>query len=466
MLETGELKRLIEEDAVVGVTSNPTIFEKALSTGEWYDEQLRAELERSDDTKEVFFALAIEDIKRACDVLRPVWDRTGGVDGFVSLEVDPDLAYERDATFEQAKRLTELVSIAKNLFVKIPATQPGLGAIEDSIAAGRSINVTLIFSLERYAAVAEAFVRGLERLVEAGGDPTNVASVASFFVSRVDTEADRRLAEIGREDLQGRLAVDNAKLAYEHYLEVFSGPRWDALAAAGARPQRCLWASTSTKNPAYRDVLYVEELIGPNTVNTMPFETIAAFQDHGVSRETLTEGVDEAHALLRDLESAGIDYDDVTATLESEGVQKFSDSFATLLAGIDAKRASSRRLTLRARVVRRQPATCCVTYVIHIYCLTSTTVADTERAAAGGSLTGAGRYAPVSSASASRRCCSSSPQVRRTATSSSRHCRSSSATSAWTSATSTGPSARSRTRGSSSRSGRKTFPARRSARTP
>lgn len=217
MLETGELKRLIEEDAVVGVTSNPTIFEKALSTGEWYDEQLREELERSDDTKEVFFALAIEDIKRACDLLRPIWDRTSGVDGFVSLEVDPDLAYERDATFEQAKRLTELVD-RENLFVKIPATQPGLGAIEDSIAAGRSINVTLIFSLERYAAVAEAFVRGLELLVEAGGDPTNVASVASFFVSRVDTEADRRLAEIGREDLQGRLAVDNAKLAYEHYL--------------------------------------------------------------------------------------------------------------------------------------------------------------------------------------------------------------------------------------------------------
>ena len=238
MLETGELKRLIEEDAVVGVTSNPTIFEKALSTGEWYDEQLRAELERSDDTKEVFFALAIEDIKRACDLLLPVWERTDGVDGFVSIEVDPDLAYERQDTFEQAKLLHELVA-RKNVYVKIPATQPGIGAIEDSIAAGRSINVTLIFSLERYAAVAEAFVRGLERLVEAGGDPTNVASVASFFVSRVDTEADRRLAEIGREDLQGRLAVDNAKLAYEHYLEVFSGPRWDALASRG-RPAAAL----------------------------------------------------------------------------------------------------------------------------------------------------------------------------------------------------------------------------------
>ena len=339
MLETGELKRLIHEDAVVGVTSNPTIFEKALSTGEWYDEQLRAELEHSDDTKRVFFALAIEDIKRACDVLRPVWERTLGVDGFVSIEVDPDLAYEREATFKQAQELHELVD-RPNVYVKIPATAPGVGAIEDSIAAGRAINVTLIFSLERHAAVAEAYVRGLERLVEAGGDPTQVVSVASFFVSRVDTEADRRLEELGRKDLQGRLAIDNAKLAYEHYLEVFSGPRWDALAAAGARPQRCLWASTSTKNPAYRDVLYVEELIGPDTVNTMPFETITAFQDHGVVRDTLTEAVGKARELLQQLAEAGVDYDDVTDTLEREGVQKFSDSFASLLGGIDAKRTA------------------------------------------------------------------------------------------------------------------------------
>ena len=281
MLETGELKRLVHDDAVVGVTSNPTIFEKALSTGDWYDDQLRAALEQFDDTRDVFFALAIEDIKRACDLLRPVWERTEGVDGFVSLEVDPDLAYERDATFEQAKLLTERVD-RPNLFVKIPATAPGVGAIEDSIAAGRPINVTLIFSLERHAAVAEAYVKGLERLVAGGGDPTHVASVASFFVSRVDTEADRRLAEVGREDLQGRLAVDNAKLAYQHYLEVFSGPRWEALAAKGARPQRCLWASTSTKNPAYRDVLYVEQLIGPTrstpcrSRRLRPFRTTAS----------------------------------------------------------------------------------------------------------------------------------------------------------------------------------------------
>ena len=339
MLESGQLSRLMEEDAVVGVTSNPTIFEKALSTGDLYDEQLRAELERTDEAKAVFFALAVEDVRHACDLLRPVWDRTDGVDGFVSLEVDPDLAYEQEATFEQAKELTELVD-RRNLFVKIPATAPGIGAIEDSIAAGRSINVTLIFSLERHAAVAEAYVRGLERLVAAGGDPTHVVSVASFFVSRVDTEADRRLAEVGRDDLQGKLAIANAKLAYKQYLDVFSGTRWDALAAAGARPQRCLWASTSTKNPAYRDVLYVEELVGPDTVNTMPLETITAFQDHGIVRETLTEGVGEARELLRQLADAGIDYDDVTATLEAEGVQKFSDSFATLLAGIDAKRAA------------------------------------------------------------------------------------------------------------------------------
>ena len=338
MLETGELKRLIEEDADVGVTSNPTIFEKALSTGEWYDEQLRAELERSDDTREVFFSLAIEDIKRACDVLRPVWERTNGIDGFVSLEVDPDLAYERTATYEQARGLTEKVG-RKNLYVKIPATEPGVGAIEDSIPAGRPINVTLIFGLDRYSAVAEAYVRGVERLVADGGDPAQVISVASFFVSRVDTEADRRLDELGRQDLQGKLAVANAKLAYERYQAIFSGPRWEPLAAAGARPQRCLWASTSTKNPAYRDVLYVEELIGPDTVNTMPLETVQAFQDHGVVRDTLTEGVEEAHALLGELAAAGVDYDDVTDTLEREGVQKFSESFAHLLEGIDAKRA-------------------------------------------------------------------------------------------------------------------------------
>ncbi len=339
MLEAGELARLIDEDAVVGVTSNPTIFEKALSTGAWYDDQLREELSADADPKEAFIALAIEDVRMACDLLRPVWDRTGRLDGYVSLEVDPGLAYDREATYDEAARLSQLVD-RPNLFVKIPATAPGLGAIEDSIAAGRAINVTLIFSLERHAAVAEAYVRGVERLVEAGGDPSGVASVASFFVSRVDTEADRRLAELGREDLRGKLAIANAKLAYEQYLDVFSGERWEVLAAAGAAPQRCLWASTSTKDPAYRDVLYVEELIGAATVNTMPFETILAFQDHGVCADTLSEGLDEARALFADLAEAGVDYQDVVDTLEAEGVQKFADSFTTLLSGIDAKRTA------------------------------------------------------------------------------------------------------------------------------
>jgi transaldolase len=268
--------------------------------------------------------------------MEPVWERTEGIDGWVSLEVDPTLAYDRDATFAQATRFHAEVA-RPNLYVKIPGTEPGLGAIEDSIAEARSINVTLIFGLERYAAVVEAYLRGLERLVEAGGDPGSVLSVASFFVSRVDTEADRRLDEVGRPDLKGKLAVANAKLAYRHWQEAFSGDRWAALASAGARPQRCLWASTSTKNPDYRDVLYVEELVGPDVVNTMPLETVRAFQDHGEVRDTLEQGVDEAEKLLDDLAAAGVDYDDVIETLEREGVQKFADSFAELLDGIAGK---------------------------------------------------------------------------------------------------------------------------------
>jgi len=340
MLETGELARLMKEDAVVGVTSNPTIFQKALSTGEWYDEQLGELLKTEDDPTEIFIRLAMEDVRRACDLMRPVWDGGKGEDGWVSLEVDPTLAYDREASFEQAMRFHEEVD-RPNLHVKIPATLPGLGAIEDVIAKGRSVNVTLIFSLDRYAAVAEAYVKGLERLVAGGGDPTRVASVASFFVSRVDSEADKRLDEIGGQAtrLEGKLAIANAKLAYRHWQETFSGPRWEFLAAKGATSQRCLWASTSTKNPEYRDVMYVEELIGPKTVNTMPAETVAAFQDHGKVADTITEGVPEARKLLERLAEVGVDYDDVVATLEAEGVQKFADSFEQLLDGIRAKRS-------------------------------------------------------------------------------------------------------------------------------
>jgi transaldolase len=340
-LETGELKRMLDEDVVVGVTSNPTIFQKALAEGDWYDEQLREVLAEEDEDKEVFYRLAVRDIQAACDLLRPVWDGGRGQDGYVSMEVDPDLAYERDATIEEAMRFHEWID-RPNLFVKIPATEPGLGAIEECIARGRSINVTLIFSLERHEAVAEAYIRGLERLVESGGDPSRVASVASFFVSRVDTEADKRLEAIGTEEalaLRGKLAIANAKLAYQNYKRIFSGERWERLAAAGASTQRCLWASTSTKNPEYRDVMYVEELIGPKTVNTMPKETIEGFQEHGVVADALERDVDGARRLLDELAAVGVDYDDVVDTLEREGVQKFSDSFRELLDGIRAKRA-------------------------------------------------------------------------------------------------------------------------------
>jgi transaldolase len=337
-LREGYLERLMREDAVVGVTSNPTIFQKALSEGDWYDDQLRELMGEVEDPKEVFYRLAVDDIREACDLLRQVWDQGGGQDGYVSMEVDPTLAYDREGTFAEAMRLHEWID-RPNLHVKIPATEPGLGAIEDAIAAGKSINVTLIFSLQRYTEVAEAYVRGIERLVEGGGDPTRVASVASFFVSRVDTEADRRLDEVGAPELKGKLAVANAKLAYERYGEVFSGERWERLAAVGATPQRCLWASTSTKNPDYRPTIYVDELIGPNTVNTMPLETINAFQEGGTPRPTLQEGVEEARQLLADLERVGVDYDDVVETLEREGVQKFADSFEQLLEGIRAKRS-------------------------------------------------------------------------------------------------------------------------------
>jgi len=336
----GHLQKLLDERAVVGATSNPTIFQKAMTAGEAYDEQLRELREEGLDARESFWRLAERDIKDACDLFRPIWEVGSGRDGYVSLEVAPDLAYDTLGTFNEAIRLHETVDRA-NLMVKIPATKPGLAAIEDVIAKGRSINVTLIFSLRRYAEVAESYLRGLERLVAAGGDPGRVASVASFFVSRIDTEADRRLEELGgHEHLRGRLAVANAKLAYRHYRSVFAGSRWEFLAAKGATPQRVLWASTSTKNPDYPDTLYVEELIGPDTVNTMPEETIEAYQDHGRPQLRLQAGLAEAHKLLGELAAAGVDYEDLTDTLEREGVQKFSDSFEQLIASLADKQTS------------------------------------------------------------------------------------------------------------------------------
>jgi transaldolase len=337
LLHSGKLAQMMDEDAVTGVTSNPTIFQKAISEGDAYDEQLKELLENELDGKEIFLALSAVDVEEGCALMRSVWESTKGRDGYVSWEVDPTLADDRDATIAEARRLSEWID-KPNLYVKIPATKPGVEAIEESVAAGRNINVTLIFSLQRHEEVMEAYLRGLERFAEGGGDLSTVHSVASFFVSRVDTEADKRLEQLGRTDLQGKLAVANAKLAYQNYKRVFSGDRWEALAAKGAHTQRCLWASTSTKNPAYRDVLYVEELIGPDTVNTMPEETIDAFQDHGVVAETIEQGLDEARKLFDDLREAGLDYDGVSYTLEREGVQKFVDSFSELLAGIQEKR--------------------------------------------------------------------------------------------------------------------------------
>lgn len=335
-IDNGDLKRMVEE-GVTGVTSNPSIFQKAISSSPLYDDQLREVAADEDDPKEIFFQLARKDIRDACDILRPVYDRTDGLDGYVSLEVSPDLAYDTDGTIEEANRLHEMVG-KDNLFVKIPATEAGLPATEEMISRGKSINVTLIFSLDRYEAVASAYINGLKKLVASGGDPSAVASVASFFVSRVDAEADRRLDEAGKPELKGGLAVANAKLAYAAFREIFSGGEWEALAAKGAHPQRPLWASTSVKDPNYPDLKYVEPLVGGDTVNTMPLETLDATKDHAEVRPgAIEEGVEEARNLFTELETAGVDYDDITEVLEKEGVEKFADSFDELIEGIKGK---------------------------------------------------------------------------------------------------------------------------------
>jgi len=339
LLDTGELARLVVEDAVVGVTSNPTIFQQALADGDAYDGQLRTLLTSGLDRKDIFLELACADVAAACDLLRPVWERSNHLDGYVSIEVDPNFAHNTALQYEEARRLHERIA-RPNLYVKIPATRAGVAAIEDSIAAGRSINVTLIFSIDRYVEVARAYLNGLVRFRAAGGDVSTVHSVASFFVSRVDTETDGRLDALGApSDLRGKLGIANAKLAYGRYRELFSLDTrlWAELAAAGAQPQRCLWASTSTKNPDYRDVLYVEELIGPETVNTMPAATLQAFQDHGTVAQTLERGRVEAQQLLARLAEVGVDYDNVVETLEAEGIEKFVAAFAKLLAGLEGK---------------------------------------------------------------------------------------------------------------------------------
>jgi transaldolase len=336
-LSTGNLDQLRREKHLVGVTSNPTIFAKALTDADEYNWQLRDLATRGIGVEEAARMLTTYDVRWACDVMRPAYDSTAGVDGRVSIEVDPRLAYETEKTIAEAKSLWWLVD-RPNLFIKIPATAPGLPAITATLAEGISVNVTLTFSLDRYSEVMDAFLAGMEQAKANGHDLTKIGSVASFFVSRVDTEADKRLDKIGSDQakaLRGKAAIANARLAYERYSEVFSSPRWQALADAGAHPQRPLWASTSTKNPDYRDVIYVEELIAPGTVNTMPEAVIHAFADHGEVRgDTVTGAYDDARQVFADLASCGIDFDDVVKTLEREGVEKFEASWRELLDGV------------------------------------------------------------------------------------------------------------------------------------
>jgi transaldolase len=342
MIEEGELARLVAEDQIVGVTSNPTIFQKAISGSQAYDEQIDEILAENPTIpiKDLYEALAIKDIQDAAEVLYPVYERTNGRDGYVSLEVSPTLADDTAGTIAEAKRLFETVS-RPNLMIKIPATQAGLPAVTEVIGSGINVNVTLMFSLQNYIDVANAYIAGLEKLAEAGGDLRRVASVASFFVSRVDTLFDKLLAESGQAEakaLQGKLAIANAKAAYKKFKEIFGSERFQKLAAKGARVQRPLWASTSTKNPDYRDVLYAEELIGPDTVDTAPPATIEALKDHGQIRPSLEEGLEEAESLLARLTEFDISYDDATDKLQHDGVVAFAQSFVELLNALEEKR--------------------------------------------------------------------------------------------------------------------------------
>ncbi|MGH2387518.1 MAG: transaldolase [Chloroflexota bacterium] len=346
MLQTGELQRLIDQ-GIVGLTSNPTIFQKAIGSGTDYDQALGALVREGKSVEEIYDGLVLEDIGHATRILRQVYDRTKGGDGFASIEVLPGLAHDTAKSISEGSRYFNFLKVP-NVMIKIPGTPEGVPAIRKLTSDGVNVNITLLFSLESYRAIANAFIEGLEKRVEAGKPIGNISSVASFFVSRVDTAVDTLLDQKAKDDpghagqyeaLRGKAAIANAKLAYaDVYLKLFNGPRWDALAAKGARRQRPLWASTSTKNPAYRDVLYVEELIGPDTVDTMPPATIEDFLDHGRIRNSLQEDVAGARAFLNQLKEAGIDLDAVTQKLQVDGVASFSKSFDDLLATISGKR--------------------------------------------------------------------------------------------------------------------------------
>jgi transaldolase len=345
---SGELRRLIEEDGVSGVTSNPSIFEKAIAESHDYDESIQALTENGYRGGEVFQSLSVEDIQTVAHLLRPTYDRTKGEDGFVSLEVSPTLAHDTQGTIQEARRLWSLVE-QPNCMIKVPATREGLPAIEQLTAEGLNINITLLFGLPRYREVADAYITGLERRAAQGQSIQQIASVASFFLSRIDTLLDpvlEKQMQAGNPQaetaarVQGQVAIASAKVAYQIYKEIFASDRFQKLADKGAHTQRLLWASTSTKNPAYSDTKYIDPLIGPNTINTLPLETLAAYRDHGHPQQTLEEDVSETYQVLRDLPALGIDLDQATQQLEDQGVEKFTTSLDKLMAALQEKQSA------------------------------------------------------------------------------------------------------------------------------
>lgn len=349
-IQSGELQQLIETAALRGETSNPSIFEKAIVGSSDYDAEISALAAKGLDTLAIYERLTTDDVRAACDVFRPLYDETNGGDGFVSIEVSPRLAHDTQGTIAEAKRLWDTVD-RPNLMVKIPGTPEGAPAIQETLYHGLNINITLLFSVNAYEQVIWAYISALERRAQEGKPIDHIASVASFFVSRIDTLADKMLSDAAKagsdpqryeelRDLQGKIAIANAQIAYEHFKEIFSGERWLALQAQGARVQRPLWASTSTKNPAYRDVMYVETLIGPHTINTLPMDTIKAFAEHGVVARTVDADLPAAHDVVRRFEAAGFSLDTVTDRVLQEGVVKFGESFDQVLAGIEKKLAA------------------------------------------------------------------------------------------------------------------------------
>jgi transaldolase len=354
-LQSGQFKRLLDEDGITGVTSNPTIFQKSISQGHAYDEQMTQLIQEGKGTSDIYEAMIIRDIQTAADMLRPIYERTNRQDGFVSLEVSPDLAHDTDATLSEVRRFWKMVD-RPNLMVKIPATPECIDAIRQALSEGINVNITLIFSIEVYRQVVDAFITALEERNAEGQDISHIASVASFFVSRVDTLVDKLLEDKSKatsdpaeqqklKALEGKAAIANARLVYQDFKSIFSTPRFETLKHSGAHVQRPLWASTSTKNPAYRDVLYAEELIGPDTVDTMPLETIEDFRDHGRVSRTVDKDIPQAKAELDALEQVGIHYDQVTQQLLKEGVQKFADSFHELFKGIEGKKQAIEQKT-------------------------------------------------------------------------------------------------------------------------